>query len=108
MKMFVQIDADNRIISAADEGFHLGENEVEADFADDLVQDGHVEIYDDRMIPMYELIDGAAVARSQEAMDAEWTEPIPEPDLSAQVAELRESNRQLQEALDLLLSGEVE
>ena len=53
--------------------------------------------------------------RTQEDMDADYTPPAAAlaPDgsmasLVAEVAALKESNAQLQEALDLLLSGEVE
>lgn len=51
--------------------------------------------------------------RTQEEMDADFTPPVAVPDgsmesLVAEVAALKESNAQLQEALDLLLSGEVE
>lgn len=77
MILYVNIDERSRIISAADEGFHLGADEREAEFADELVVDGHVKIYDDRMIPMYKLVDGVAVARTQEEMDADYTEPTP-------------------------------
>lgn len=63
---------------------------------------------DDRGIYRYKLIDGEVLERTEDEMDADWVEPTPQPDLATQVAELRESNRQLQEALDLLLSGEVE
>lgn len=55
----------------------------------------------------------AVYERTQEEMDADYTPPVAVPDgsmasLVAEVAALRESNAQLQEALDLLLSGEVE
>ena len=65
-------------------------------------------IIDDRGIYRYKLIEGEVVERTEDEMDADWVEPTPQPDLATQVAELRESNRQLQEALNLLLSGEVE
>lgn len=79
MILYVMTDERSRIISTADEGFHLGTDEREADFADEMVVDGHVKIYDDRMIPMYKLVDGVAVARTQEEMDADYTEPVVEP-----------------------------
>jgi len=63
---------------------------------------------DERGICRY-LWDGQQVVeRTKEAMDADWAEPAPGPDLADEVAALRESNRQLQEALDLLLSGATE
>ena len=75
MILYVNIDDKSRIIAIADEGFHLGPDELEANFADELVQDGHVVIYDERMIPLYKLIDGEAVARTQEEIDADYVEP---------------------------------
>ena len=63
---------------------------------------------DDRGIYRYKLVDGKPVERTTEEMDADYVPPEPQPDLAAEVAALRESNAQLQEALDLLLSGEVE
>lgn len=65
-------------------------------------------IIDDRGIYRYKLIEGEVVERTEDEMNADWVEPTPQPNLATQVAELRESNRQLQEALNLLLSGEVE
>lgn len=79
MILYVNIDERNRIIASADEGFHLSTDECEAEFADELVHDGHVDIYDERMIPMYKLVDGVAVARTQEEMDADYDEPVSEP-----------------------------
>lgn len=46
--------------------------------------------------------------RTQEEMDADYVPPEPQPDLAAEVASLKESNRQLKEALELLLSGATE
>ena len=65
-------------------------------------------IINDRGIYRYKLIDGEVQERTDDEMEADWVEPTPQPDLATQVVELRESNRQLLEALDLLLSGEVE
>lgn len=70
-------------------------------------------LMDDRGVYCYKLEDGKPVQRTTEEMDADYTPPVAVPDgnmegLTAEVAALRESNAQLQEALDLLLSGEVE
>lgn len=58
-------------------------------------------------------VEWAVYERTQEEMDADYTPPVAVPDgsmegLTKEVAALRESNAQLQEALDLLLSGEVD
>lgn len=63
---------------------------------------------DDRGVYRYKLVNGQVQERTQEEMDADYTPTVPAPDLAAEVAALRESNAQLQEALELLLSGEVE
>lgn len=73
MILYVNIDDENRIIAIADEGFHLGPDEKAAMFADEL--GGHVEIYDDRRIPKYKLVDGEAVERASEEMDADYIPP---------------------------------
>lgn len=70
-------------------------------------------LMDMRGICRYKLVDGKPVERTQEEMDADYTPPVAVPDgsmesLTAEVAALKESNAQLQEALDLLLSGEVD
>ena len=67
---------------------------------------------DSRGICRYKLENGRPVERTHEEMDADYTPPAAVPDgsmegLAAEVAALRESNAQLKEALDLLLSGEV-
>lgn len=91
MELPVLIDARGRIVAAADVGFHLGANELEAAFADDLIRDGHVEIYDDRMIPLYCLVDGSAVARSQDEMDADYAGTDEQHDLESRVSALEET-----------------
>ena len=81
MILYVNVDEKNRIIAIADEGFHLAVDEREAEFAEELVQNGHVDIYDGRMIPLYKLENGVAVARTQEEIDADYVPPVePEPD----------------------------
>lgn len=80
MILYVMTDDRNRIVSAANVGYHLGRDEIAAEFADELIDgNGHVDIYDDRIIPMYKLVDGVAVARTQEEMDADYIEPVVEP-----------------------------
>lgn len=65
-------------------------------------------IMDDRGIYRYKLVDGVVTERTAAEMYEDYTPPEQPEDLAAEVAELRESNAQLQEALELLLSGEVE
>ncbi len=63
---------------------------------------------DERGICRYLWDDQQVVERTREAMEADVVKPEPVPDLAAEVAALRESNQQLQEALELLLSGATE
>ena len=82
MILYVVTDDRRRIISAADVGYHFGPDEIAVEFADELIdENGHVFIYDNRMIPLYRLENGAAMARTQEEMDADYIPPEePEPD----------------------------
>lgn len=75
MILYVNIDEQQRIISIADKGFHLGSDELEAEFADELIFNGHVEIYDYRKIPLYTFANGIAIARSEEEINADYIEP---------------------------------
>ena len=115
IKVYVRTDENGRII-AVNSSVFLRDTDCWT-----KIDEGHGDRYhhaqgnylskplmDDRGIYRYKLIDGEAVERTEEEMGADWVEPTPQPDLATQVAELRESNRQLQEALNLLLSGEVE
>lgn len=63
---------------------------------------------DERGVHRYKLTDGQITERTAEEMDDDYIPPEPQLGLAAEVAALRESNAQLQEALNLLLSGEVE
>lgn len=78
MILYINIDDRARIIALADEGFHLGADEIVAEFADDLIQNGHVEIRDDRGIPKYKYVDGEAIERTPEEMDADYIPPEPD------------------------------
>lgn len=69
-------------------------------------------LMDENGVYRYKLEDGAPVERTAEEMAADVQElpaaPAPVVDYAAEIAELKESNRQLQEALELLLSGSTE
>ena len=113
--VYVKTDEEDRIIAInsdaflpdtdgwvrIDEGFGDRHHHAQGNYLDKP-------IWDERGIFRYKLVDGKPVERTQEEMDADYDPPAPAPDLTAEVAALRESNQQLQEALNLLLSGEVE
>lgn len=119
-KVFVLTDEADRIIDVSSDAFlddPEGWTQIAQGKGDRFLHAQRnyfpLPIMDGRGVYRYKLQDGAPVKRTAEEMDGDYVarEPdlaAPEPDLAAQVAELRESNRQLQEALDLLLSGEVE
>lgn len=81
MIFFVNADERGRIVAIASEGFHLGPDEITADFADEYVSQDETErpryvvIYDDRTIPLFNLVNGKAVARTQAEIDADYIEP---------------------------------
>lgn len=118
--VFVKTDAQGRIIDINSDAFLTGLDGWTAIDSGDGDRFHHAQgnylpgpLMDYRGVYRYKLMDGKPVERSQEEMDADYTQPedIPGTDagnLAEEVAALRESNAQLQEALDLLLSGEVE
>ena len=84
-----------------DEGFGDRYHHAQGNYLDKPIRD-------EKGICRYRLLDGVPVERTQEEMDADYVPPAPAPDLAAEVAELKEKNAQLEEALSLRLSGETE
>ena len=60
-------------------------------------------IRDDRGICRYKLVNGQPMERTQEEMDADWVEPVPEPSLEEQIAQLEDELK----AAKILLGLEV-
>jgi hypothetical protein len=114
-KVFVLTDEAGRIIDVSSDAFldnPEGWAQIDEGKGDRFLHAQRnyfpLSIMDGLGVYRYKLQNGAPVKRTAEEMDGDYIAPEPDSDLAAQVAELRESNRQLQEALDLLLSGEVE
>lgn len=113
--VYIRVDDAGRIISINSSAFLAdtdGWTRIDEGYGDKYhhAQGNYLPLplWDERGICRY-LWDGQRVVeRTREAMDADWVEPEPAPDLAAEVATLRESNQQLQEALELLLSGATE
>ena len=84
-----------------DEGYGDKYHHAQGNYLDKPIMDEHG-------VFRYKLEDGVPVERTQEEMDADYMPTSPAPDLAAEVAELKEKNAQLEEALSLLLSGETE
>ncbi len=113
--VYIRVDDEGRIIAInssaflvdtddwtrIDEGFGDKYHHAQGNYLDLPLRDG-------RGICRYCWDGQQVVERTREEMDADWVEPAPAPDLAAEVAALRESNQQLQEALELLLSGATE
>lgn len=67
--------------------------------------------YDDRGIPRYAYVpagDPKWRERTEEEMDADYVEPEPEKTLDERVGEVETKTGELEEALDMLLSGVTE
>lgn len=65
-------------------------------------------IMDERGIYRYKLKDGQVVERTQAEMDADYIPPVPVPSDAERIVALEEENKQMKEALNLLLSGATE
>lgn len=121
-KVYVKTDAAGRIIAINSDAFIsdlAGWIEIDSGYEDKFhhAQGNYLPGYltDDRGMCRYKLEDGKVVERTQEEMDADYTSPVEAPapngdmaGLVAEVAALRESNTQLQEALTMILEGVTE
>ena len=65
-------------------------------------------LMDDRGVYRYKLAHGAVVERTQEEMDGDWVEPEPQPTLESRVEAVEGTTQELQEALDMILTGVTE
>lgn len=65
-------------------------------------------LMDERGIYRYKLKDGEVVERTQDEMDADYTEPEIKPSIEARVETVEGETAELREALDLILSGVTE
>lgn len=65
-------------------------------------------IRDERGICRYKLLDGVPVERTQEEMDADWIEPEAKPSIESRVETVEDKTGELEEALEMILSGVTE
>lgn len=65
-------------------------------------------LMDERGVYRYKLVDGKAVERTQEEMDADYAPPEPVTPLEDRVDAVEVKTGDLEEALDMLLSGVTE
>lgn len=65
-------------------------------------------LMDERGVYRYKLVDGKAVERTQEEMDADYVPPEPVTPLEDRVGAVEIKTGDLEEALDMILSGVTE
>ena len=65
-------------------------------------------LVDERGVYRYRLEDGAIVERTAEEMDGDWASMASQPTLERRVEAVEGTTQELQEALDLLLTGVTE
>ena len=104
--VYVKLDEENRITSVNSSAFLRetdGWTEIDSGFGDRYhhAQGNyfHQPVTDDRGIYRYKLVDGAAVERTQEEMDADYVVPEPKPSTDERVAQLEAQNETLLECL---------
>lgn len=62
-------------------------------------------IIDERGVYRYKLVDGVPVERTPEEMDADYTVHTPTPSIESRVETVESKQAELEESLDILLSG---
>lgn len=113
--VYVKTDAQYRIISAASSAFLCdtdGWIAIDSGHGDKFLhaQGNYFDkpIFDERGIPQYKMFEGRPVERSQDEMNADYVEPEnPEP-IEKRVENVEGRTIELEEALNLLLSGVTE
>lgn len=117
--VFIKTDGQGRIVAITSSDFledKEGWFQIDAGYGDRYrhAQGNYLPgpLMDARGVYRWKLEDGKPVKRTRDEMDADCTQPEDAPatdagNLAEEVAALRESNAYLQEALELLLSGEV-
>lgn len=95
--VYVKVDDQNRITAVNSSAFvpdPSGWVEIDSGFGDKYhhAQGNYFDrpIMDERGIWRYKLADGKPVERTQEEMDADWVEPVPQPSQSDRIAALEE------------------
>ena len=96
-KVYVKTDNQNRITAINSNAFLSsfdGWTEIDSGYEDKYhhAQGNYFEkpIMDKRGICRYKLIDGKPVERTTEEMEADWVEPVPQPDPMVRIAALEE------------------
>lgn len=90
--VFIKVDKNGRLTAVANPGFHCGDGEIGVELTEEITGAAHD----------YVLQDGVLI------YDPLPQEEEPSDTLNDRLSVLEKENAQLKEALDLLLSGEVE
>lgn len=113
--VFIKVDDDGRITDINSDAFLTdthGWIPLDSGFSDKYhhAQGNYLpkSIMDERGIYRYKFEDGKPVERTQEEMDADYTEPPEAPDQEERLAKLEKENAYLKESLELLLAGVTE
>ena len=113
--VYIKTDEQNRIQAVNSSAFlinHEGWIEIDSGYGDKYhhAQGNYFpkSLYDDRGIMQYKLVDGQPVERTQDEMDADYVEPEKTVTLEKRVENVEGKTSELEEALDLLLSGVTE
>ena len=116
-KVFIRVDAYNRVVVINSSAFIAlpdapGWAEIDSGYGDRFhhAQGNYLplQLMDERGIYRYKLKESAVVERTQEEMDADYTEPEIKPSIEARVDTVEGETAELREALDLILSGVTE
>lgn len=114
-RVLVRVDEAGRVVAINSSAFVQdteGWVEIDAGYGDRChhAQGNYLPLplADDRGVYRYTLVDGAILERTREEMDGDWAPMEPAPTLESRVEAVEGTTQELQEALDLLLSGVTE
>lgn len=110
--VYVKPDDQNRIVAVNSSAFLTdltGWVEIDSGYGDrhHHAQGNYFDkpIMDMRGIWRYKLVDGKPVERTQEEMDADYTEPVQPTNIEKRVKTVEGKTAELEESLEMLLSG---
>ncbi|MGN0745168.1 MAG: hypothetical protein ACI4ML_00685 [Aristaeellaceae bacterium] len=114
-RVLVRVDDAGRVVAINSSAFvqdDAGWVEIDSGFGDRChhAQGNYLPgpLVDERGVYRYALVDSAVVERTAEEMDADCTPKEPAPTLESRVEAVEGATQELQEALDLLLTGVTE
>lgn len=113
--VFILMDDSGRIISINSDAFlaeTAGWTQIDEGVGDRYhhAQNNYLPkpLYDERGIPRYKLVDGEVVERTPEEIEADYVPPEPVTPLEDRVDAVEIKTGDLEEALDMILSGVTE